>query len=135
MPPKRKASAAPQGAVAKKKAAPQGTAAKKKAGGGGGGSGGGAAVAAGDGENNERMKARARGKATLTTTLVSNKGRAASGMPGPGKSSAIGAKCTVEAAEDEVGGGNVDIAKHNNHMEVVQLLNGAVAKDGDTGGA
>ena len=49
MPPKRKANAAPQGAVAKKKAAPQGAVAKKKAGGGGGGGGGAAAVAAGDG--------------------------------------------------------------------------------------
>ena len=98
MPRKRKANAAPQGADATKKAAPQGNATKKKAGGGGGGGGGGGAAAAGDGENNERKKARGKGKATPTTTLVSNKGTAASGMSGPGNSSAIGAKCTVDAA-------------------------------------
>lgn len=98
MPRKRKANAAPQGADATKKAVPQGNATKKKAGGGGGGGGGGGAAAAGDGENNERKKARGKGKATPTTTLVSNKGTAASGMSGPGNSSAIGAKCTVGAA-------------------------------------
>ena len=29
----------------------------------------------------------------------------------------------------------IDVAKHNNHMEVVQLPNGAAARDGDAGGA